>query len=334
MTPLPPNETLGLPAGMSVIELLSVITGSLHILLFSLALGTALVIPALLRWERRLPARPPVGERLMAAYPLLLSLGIASYMLPALFDQTIAGNLSYAAAVRMGYWWLMIPLALAAAYALASVVRHLHDRGLIRLFYLLIAAVLVMKAAVVAVHDTISRSPVMRADIAGAIIIFATMIALAIGTAGVAMGLAAGRQDGAECGVRRGMRIAAAGASALAALWLLEGSSHPGTPLGVSWVIAFMLTLATAGACILGILRPRNSVWPWTSAVALTGAVISMRAERVAAGLRVIIAETAYTPPPLRPQPWMSAAFVAVLAACIAVLVWMCLGMRSRRGPQ
>lgn len=336
MTLLPVPDTLGIPASINLVEMLYVFADALHRILFGLALGGSLVIAVQCALSRYKPLFTALNSHLISLYPLVLILAFSSYALPTVFYQGLHGHLFFSSTIEMGSQSLLIPLAIAAAatFALASLGRKtLPNCGALKRFAV-IGAILLFKMALITHHGLIAQYPEWAVGIPADIFLmrFFQSLAVAVALSGVAVALLGYCSDVGERGTVYGFRLAipftVLGACIHAGLvWMrLSGMEAallepPVTPVALT--ISGLLFIAVTGSALLGIMRPRNHVWGYATAIAMVIAIGFMSY----AGLR----ETGFnavhglgmTDIPVRWQTGLTFAFFIILAAGLAALSLM-----------
>ncbi len=336
MIPLPVPDTLGIPASINLVDMLYVFADALHRILFGLALGGSLVIAVQCALSRYKPLFTALNSHFISLYPLVLILAISSHALPTVLYQGLHGHLFFSSTIEMGSQSLLIPLAIAAAatFALASLGRKtLSNYGALKRFAV-IGAILLFNMALIIHHDLIGQ--LTEGDggvpVIAFLMRFAQTLAVAVALSGVAVALLGYCSDVGERGTAYGFRLAIAftvlGACIHAGLVWMHLSGMEAAPLEpivtpVALTISGLLFIAVTGSAFLGIMRPRNQVWGYATAIAMVIAIGFMSY----AGLR----ETGFnavhglgmTDIPVRWQTGLTFVFFIILAAGLAALSLM-----------
>ena len=113
---IPPRDEFGVPGPVGVFQFLLPATFLLHVLFMNVALGTAVLAPVMAFAAR---SRPHVAEalrRLLAFWPIAISMTITTGVAPLLFAQVLYGHLFYTSNILLGWTWLSILLLLLTGF--------------------------------------------------------------------------------------------------------------------------------------------------------------------------------------------------------------------------
>lgn len=333
---LPLPDTLGIAGPFAAVRALHIFFAAFHVMCIATALGLAVVIAARLFLTDRSSIPMPIVSRIIRFYPLILVLGIASSALPELLGQALAGNIEFAASIWMSGWWLLGTLASATALVLVAISMYRDTSSQRRLIFVGIALSLIIREAVAMSHMTltqrldcwvgVSEALSWRPIAAWALVIvkFAQVLSLALAMAGIAISWFARRGSAPDAMTRLGHRITTINAASFAVLWIAEfllmGPAPDAllqSPPFVWHIIAAIAAWGTAGAAIIGIMRPYNPVWIIAATAFMVLTVLGMQAANDGTALKLLLDHAQLTLPPVRTQSVMMAIFFAGLAAAI-----------------
>ena len=122
---IPPPDPLGLPAPAWLLQILYLLTLSIHIVFMNFVVGGSLLTVA----NRIAAIRGNqffhlLNDRIGKAIPPAISLTITFGVAPLLFVQALYGHLFYTTNILLGHWWLAVVIALLAGFYMS----YLHTR--------------------------------------------------------------------------------------------------------------------------------------------------------------------------------------------------------------